>query len=68
MSDKISAFLEIILNIIRSIAGSPALIVSVIGILTMLLGSILNVGGIIVLGIFLLGTGVLIYFVELLKR
>ncbi len=68
MSDKTSAFLEFVLNIIRSIAENPAFVISVIGLLAMILGSILNVGGIIVLGIFLLGIGLLFYLIGLLKR
>lgn len=68
MLDKILAFVEIVLNIIRSIVGNPALILLLLGFLTMLLGAILNVGGIIVLGFFLLAIAVLIYLFGSLKR
>ena len=68
MSAQISAFIEIILNIIRGIASSLPLFLVTIGLLTMLVGATLNVGGIIVLGIFLLGFGALVYLIELLRR
>ena len=68
MSDKILAFLQIVLNIIRSIVGNPALIIFVVGFLTVLLGFILNVGGVIVLGVFLLGIGAIFYLIGLFRR
>jgi len=68
MSAQISAFIEIVLNIIRGIASSLPLFLVTIGLLTMLVGATLNVGGIIVLGIFLLGFGALVYLIELLRR
>mgnify|MGYP001054289274 CR=1 FL=1 len=68
MPDKISTFIEIILNIIRSIVSSLPLSFVTIGLLTMLIGAILNVGGIIVLGIFLLGIGAIVYLIELLRQ
>jgi len=68
MFDKISALIEIVLNIVRSIASSPALIFLLVGLLTMLLGAILNVGGIIVLGFFLLAIGIIIFLIRLLKQ
>jgi hypothetical protein len=63
-----SRFLEIAENIIRSTTGSLTLVLLVIGLLTMLLGAILNVGGIIVIGIFLLGIGALIFLIGLIRR
>ena len=68
MFDKILAFLEIVINIIRSIASSLPFILAAIGLFTMLLGATLNVGGIFVLGFFLLAIGVLIYLIGLLRR
>jgi len=67
MSDKILALLEIVVNIIRSIVSSLALMLLVTGLLTVLLGAVLNVGGIIVLGVFLLAIGILVYLIRLLK-
>ena len=68
MSAQISAFIEIIRNIIRGIAGSLPLFLVIIGLLTMLVGATLNVGGILVFGIFVLGIGALVYLIELLRR
>ena len=68
MSDKISALIKIILNIIRGIASSLPLFLVTIGLLTMLVGATLNVGGILVFGIFVLGIGALVYLIELLRR
>jgi hypothetical protein len=52
MSDKVQAFIEIFLNIIRGIVGSPVLVFLAIGLMTILFGVLLNVGGVIVLGVF----------------
>ena len=68
MSAQISAFIEIILNIIRGIASSLPLFLVTIGLLTMLVGATLNVGGILVLGILLLGIGALVYLIKLLRQ
>ena len=64
MFDKILALIETALNIIRSIMGSPALILFVLGLLTILFGSILNVGGIIAIGVFLVGLSIVVYLLR----
>ena len=64
MFDKILAFLEVVFNIIRSIMSSLVLILLAIGLLTILFGSILNVGGIIVIGVFLVGLSVVVYLLR----
>ena len=64
MFDKILAFLEVVFNIIRSMMGSPSLILLAIGLLTILFGSILNVGGIIAIGVFLVGLSIVVYLLR----